>query len=259
MKIVLCTFNLVVILILAEKYIIMKSILILLFCSCFLVSSAQINLLKQTVKQAKKVLPVQKLSEKEIANALKEALTIGGNKASKKASIKGGFYKNHQIKISFPPEAEKMKTTLIKSGMNSQIDDFEKSLNHAAELASKEVQEIIVVAIIDMTVQDAFSILKGNDNAATIYLRQQTEKQLYQRFKPIVKQAIDKVGVTKHWNPLATRYNALPFTKAVNPDLEDYVTQKTIDGLFVLIAQEEKNIRENPKARVSELLQKVFK
>ena len=121
------------------------------------------------------------------------------------------------------------------------------------------VQEIIFIAISKMSIQDAVSILRGDDNAATTYLRQQTAKQLYSKFKPIIKRAIAQVEVTKHWNPLVKRYNDLPLIKAVNPDLEDYVTQKTIDGLFVLIAQEEKNIRENPKARVSKLLQKVFK
>lgn len=236
----------------------MKKIITLIFCvSCF-ASSAQINLLKQAAKEANNVIAGNKLSEKEIAKGLKEALTIGGNKATKSASQKGGFYKNHQIKIPVPPEAEKMKATLIKSGMKPQIDAFEKSMNSAAEIASKEVQEIIFLAISEMSIKDAISILKGADDAATKYLRQQTEKQLYNKFKPVVKQAMEQIGVSKYWNPLTTRYNALPLTKAVNPDLEDYVTQRTIDGLFVLIAQEEKNIRENPQARVSELLQKVF-
>jgi len=237
----------------------MKTIITLIFCACFFASSAQINLLKQAAKEANNVITGKKLSEKEIVKGLKEALTIGGNKATKSASRKGGFYKNPQIKIPFPPEAKKMKITLIKAGMKPQIDAFEQSLNNAAELASKEVQEIIFIAISEMSIQDAVSILRGDDNAATTYLHQQTAKPLYDKFKPIIKSAIAQVEVTKYWNPLVRRYNALPLIKAVNPDLEDYVTQKTIDGLFVLIAKEEKNIRENPKARVSELLQKVFK
>ena len=109
-----------------------------------------------------------------------------------------------------------------------------------------------------MSINDAFAILKGNDNAATQYLKKQTSSDLHTEFKPIIKTAIAKVEVTKYWNPLVKRYNALPLTKKVNPDLEEYITAKTIEGLFVLIAQEEKNIRKNPKARVSELLQKVF-
>ena len=237
----------------------MKTIISLIFCVCFFSSSAQINLLRKAAKEANNVVSGQKLSEKEIVKGLKEALNIGGNNATKSASRKGGFYKNPQIKIPFPPEAKKMKITLIKAGMKPQIDAFEQSLNNAAELASKEVQEIIFIAISEMSIQDAVSILRGDDNAATTYLRQQTERQLYSKFKPIIKNAIAQVKVTKHWNLLVKRYNTLPLTKVVNPDLEDYVTQETIDGLFMLIAQEEKNIRENTKARVSELLQKVFK
>ena len=110
-----------------------------------------------------------------------------------------------------------------------------------------------------MSINDAFAILKGHDNAATQYLKKQTSSDLHTEFKPIIKTAIAKVEVTKYWNPLVKSYNAIPFTKAVNPDLEDYVTQKTIDGLFVLIANQEKEIRNNPKARTSALLQKVFK
>ena len=105
---------------------------------------------------------------------------------------------------------------------------------------------------------DAFEILNGNDNAATQYLKKQTSTDLETKFKPIINTAIGKVEVTKYWNPLIKRYNALPLTKTINPDLEEYITGKTIEGLFILIAEEEKNIRKNPKARVSELLQKVF-
>ena len=111
----------------------------------------------------------------------------------------------------------------------------------------------------NMSIKDAMSILKGNDKAATIYLKEQTSKDLYVKFKPVVKKSIEKVKLTKYWNTLSGRYNALPMTSNVNPDLEDYVTTKAINGLFLLIAKEEKSIRNNPKARVSEILQKVFK
>jgi hypothetical protein len=110
-----------------------------------------------------------------------------------------------------------------------------------------------------MTINDAFTILKGEDDAATTYLRKQTNAQLYAKIKPITSNAIQQVEVTKYWTPLLKSYNAIPFTKAINPDLEDYVTDKAIEGLFVLIANQEKKIRNNPEARVSALLQKVFK
>ena len=143
--------------------------------------------------------------------------------------------------------------------MQSQITDFEKSINSAAELATKQVLVIFVDAITSISIQDAFKILKGENTAATSYLKKQTNAQLYNKIKPITKKAIHKVEVTKYWNPLVKTYNSFPFTKAVNPDLEDYVTNKTIEGIFVLIANQEKEIRNNPKARTSALLQKVFK
>tara|TARA_B110000238_G_C16082968_1_gene420340 strand:- start:1066 stop:1497 length:432 start_codon:yes stop_codon:yes gene_type:complete len=143
--------------------------------------------------------------------------------------------------------------------MQSQITDFEKSINSAAELATKQVLVIFVDAITTMSIQDAFQILKGDNTAATSYLRKQTNTQLYTKIKPIASKAIQQVEVTKYWNPLVKTYNTIPFTKTVNPDLEDYVTNKTIEGLFVLIANQEKEIRNNPKARTSALLLKVFK
>ena len=160
---------------------------------------------------------------------------------------------------TIPYEAEKMKSTLIKVGLDIKVKQFEESLNSAAEEASKFAKEIFITAVKNMAITDAFKILKGEDNAATMYLKKQTSKELYKKFKPVVKKAIDKVHVTKYWGQLSGRYNALPMTNKVNLDIEDYVTNKTIDGLFVLIAKEEKNIRNNPDARVSELLQKVFK
>ncbi len=220
---------------------------------------AQINLLKSASLQAKQLLNVPELSKEEVAKGLKEALVVGADNAIKSASAKDGFYANKAIQIPFPAEAEKMKTTLQKAGMQSQIIAFEKSVNSAAELAAKEVFVVFVDAVTSMTIKDAFSILKGDNAAATSYLKKQTNTQLYTKIKPIVSKAIQQVEVTKYWNPLVKAYNTIPFTKAVNPDLEDYVTNKTIEGLFVLIANQEKEIRNNPKARTSALLQKVFK
>jgi len=184
---------------------------------------------------------------------------VGATNSSSDASQKGGFNTNSLIRIPFPKDAEKMKTTLVKVGMQSQVTQFEKTLNAAAEDASQFAKEIFIDAVKKMTIKDAMSILKGKDNAATNYLKEQTSKELYLKFKPAVKQSIAKVNLTKHWNMLVNRYNALPLSQKVNPDLEDYITNQAINGLFVLIANEEKEIRNNPKARVSEILQKVFK
>ena len=237
----------------------MKILLSILMLCLTLGSTAQINLLKAASVQAKQLLNAPNLSKTEVAKGLKEALVVGAEKAIKSASVKGGFYGNKTIRIPFPAEAEKMKTTLQKAGMQSQITAFEKSINSAAELAAKEVFVVFVDAVSSMSIKDAFEILKGNNTAATSYLKKQTNRQLYTKIKPIVGKAIQQIEVTKYWNPLVKSYNAIPFTKTVNPDLEDYVTNKTIEGIFVLIANQEKEIRNNPKARTSALLQKVFK
>jgi len=219
---------------------------------------AQIDLLKVASIKSSALLSTS-ADKDEVAKGLKEALVIGASKAIKNSSAKDGFYTNILIRIPFPVEAEKMKKTLQKAGMKSQIKGFEKSINSAAELASKKVLVIFVDAINAINIKDALQILKGGNTAATSYLKKHTSLQLYNKIKPIVKKAIQQVEVTKHWNPLLNSYNTIPFTKSVNPDLEDYVTNKTIDGIFVLIASQEKEIRNNPKARTSVLLLKVFK
>ena len=259
MKNVFYTLILVLILILAKKSI-MKIIFSVILS--VLVSSASAQSwkeLKSAATKAKEVITTKELSKSEIASGLKEALEVGASNSSELASEKGGFNNTNLIRIPFPAEAEEMKLTLIKVGLKLQVKQFEESLNSAAEEASKFAKEIFITAVKNMTITDALKILKGEDNAATIYLKKQTSKELYKKFKPIVKKAIEKVHVTKYWNQLSLRYNALPMTNKVNTDIQDYVSNKTIDGLFILIAKEEKNIRNNPDARTSELLQRVFK
>ena len=235
-------------------------IILLAIVICFThVCSAQLNLLKVASTKANSLLISSSLNKEEVAKGLREALVVGAENATKRASSKGGFLNNKAIRIPFPAEAEKMKKILQKAGMQSQIVAFEKSINSAAELASKEVLIIFVDAVTTMTIKDAFTILKGKDDAATTYLRKQTNAQLYAKIKPITSNAIQQVEVTKYWTPLVKSYNAIHFAKAINPDLEDYITHKTIEGLFVLIANQEKEIRHNPEARISTLLQKVFK
>ena len=236
----------------------MKTIFLVLSLLAAQLCSAQIDLLKMASTKASTLLS-SSATKDEVAKGLREALVVGADKATESTSAKGGFYDNKIIRIPFPAEAEKMKKTLQKAGMQSQITDFEKSINSAAELATKEVLIIFVDAITNMSIQDAFQILKGANTAATSYLKKQTNVQLYDKIKPIAKKAFQQVEVTKYWNPLVKTYNTIPFTKPVNPDLEDYVTNKTIEGIFVLIANQEKEIRDNPKARTSALLQKVFK
>ena len=198
------------------------------------------------------------LSENEVIEGLTTALSNGAEYAVKKASAVNGFNDNEIIRIPFPSEAKKIETALSKMGFENQINSFETKMNAAAELASKEALNILGLAIKNMNITDAYSILKGEDNAATTYLRSETNEYLYESFKPIVITSMQQFEVAQKWNGLVTKYNAIPLTQKINPDLEDYITNKAIDGLFVLIAEQEKEIRLNPYARTSEILTKVF-
>lgn len=198
----------------------------------------------------------------DVAKGLIEALQIGAKKSTEKASVVDGFYKNTDIFIPFPEDAIKVKKTLEKAGLKKQVTEFELSLNRAAEEASKNALPIMVEAIKGITINDAMGILNGSKNAATLYLKDKTTSNLQVTFKPIVKEAISKVKVTKYWENVANAYNKLNMLsggKKVNPDLESYITDKAIEGLFKLIAKEEEQIRDNPAARTTDLLKKIFK
>ncbi|MBW8051407.1 MAG: DUF4197 domain-containing protein [Cytophagales bacterium] len=222
-------------------------------CAC-----GQINLNKFKNAAEKAIKGEQPLTNDEIISGLKEALTVGTNNSTASASKMDGYFKNSEIKIPYPPEAAKMEQKLRSMGMNKQVDDFVMSLNRAAEEAAKEAAPIFVTAVTNMTITDGMKILKGEDDAATTYLNTNTSGQLYDKFKPVVQKAIQKVKVTQYWNPLVTAYNKIPLVEKMNPDIEDYTTHKCIDGLFILIATEELKIRKDPAARVSEILKKVF-
>jgi hypothetical protein len=198
------------------------------------------------------------LTNDEVIRGLREALTVGTNNSSSLTSKLDGFYKNPEIFIPFPEEAIKVKNTVEDLGMKKQVDEFVMTLNRAAETATKEAAPIFVNAIKEMTIADGFAILRGNDNAATQYLKDKTSAQLKVKFNPVVKNAIQKVEVTKYWNPVINTYNKVPFVEPMNPNLEDYITTKAMDGLFLMIEKEEAKIRKDPLARVTDLLKKVF-
>lgn len=198
------------------------------------------------------------LSNEEVVQGLREALNVGTNNSTASASKADGFYKNPLIFIPFPPEAQKVKNTVVDLGMQQQVNDFEMSLNRAAEEAAKTAAPVFLDAIKGMSIQDGFSILKGADNAATDYLKNRTSTDLTAKFTPIIKDAIQKVEVTKYWNPIITAYNKVPFVEKQNPNLEQYITARALEGLFKLIAEEEKKIRTNPLAQVTDILKRVF-
>lgn len=198
------------------------------------------------------------LTNEEVVKGLKEALSIGAQKSAEAAAQVDGFYKNPKIFIPWPAEAKTMRDKLVKLGMEKKVEEFETSLNRAAEEASKEAFNILVDAVKGMSVGDGFAILNGGDTAATHYLREKTFDPLKVKFSPIVKTAIEKVNVTAYWNPLVTTYNKIPGVAKQNPDLQDYVTTKAINGLMILISEQEAKIRNDAAAQVSDLLRKVF-
>lgn len=198
------------------------------------------------------------LTNEEVISGLKEALTRGAKTSAESASLTDGFYKNAKIFIPFPPEAQQMKDKLIKLGFETKVAEFEQSVNRAAEEAAKSAFDVFSAAVKDMTVGDGFAILNGGDTAATHYLREKTTDPLTEKFKPIVRTAMEKTNVTAYWTPLATTYNKIPGVTKQNPDLEAYVTAKAIDGLMILISEQEAKIRQDPAAQVSDLLRKVF-
>jgi len=197
-------------------------------------------------------------TNEEIISGLKEALNTGTNKTTSTVSKADGYLKNPRLFIPFPPEAEDMKKKLIKLGMEKKVNEFETSLNRAAEKAAESAAPVFLDAIKKMTVSDGMAILKGPDTAATHYLKQTTTAELYNMYKPIVKDAIAKVKVTENWDPLVKKYNKIPGVKKQNPDLEDYVTRKALAGLFLLVSDEEAKIRKDPAERLTDILKKVF-
>lgn len=197
------------------------------------------------------------IAQADIAAGLKEALTIGATKGAAALSATDGFFKNAALKILLPPEAAKIERTLRSVGMGRQVDQAILSINRAAEDACKTAAPIFVNAIKQMTVTDAIGILKGADTAATSYLKRTTSTPLTSAFKPVIDSSLQKTDATKHWTSLVNAYNKFSLQK-INPSLSDYVTEKALTGIYSQIALEEKNIRQNPAARATDLLKKVF-
>lgn len=201
------------------------------------------------------------LTNAEVINGLKDALQIGIQNAVNVTSITDGFLKNDAIRLPFPADAIKVKEKALELGMNAQVDKFETTLNRAAEEATKSALPIFKDAILNMSIQDGFTILKAGNGAATAFLKDKTQQQLITAFAPAVKTAISQVKLTEYWNPLMNKYNGIMTVtggQKVNPDLNAYVTQLAIDGLFKMVEQEENKIRIDPMARVNDLLKKVF-
>ena len=232
-----------------------KSILFLLLVILFSFRSEG-----QFLKDIKKMIDPGKtgLSEKDAISGIKEALEKGTGESVGFVSKLDGYFGNLEIKIPFPQEAQDIESKLRTLGLGNQVDQAVLSINRAAEDAAKSAQPIFVSAIRGMNVTDAINIVKGKNDAATSYLKNSTTPELKSKFNPVIKASLDKVNATKYWADLIHAYNQIPFVKKQNPDLAAYATVKAIEGLFVMIAKEELNIRKNPAARTTELLKKVF-
>ena len=231
-------------------------LLISLF-SCSIIEDVSTTIINPTNNSSSKI----DLTNEEVISGLKEALNVGIKNAVNLSSVTDGFLKNDVIRLPFPPDAIKVREKAINFGLSKQVTTFEETLNRAAEEATKKALPIFVDAIKNMSVSDGFSILKGGDGAATKFLKSQTSNQLVIAFAPVVKEATTKVQLTAYWNPLITKYNtAMTFSggQKLDPDLDAYITQKAIEGLFYLVEIEENKIRKDPLARVSDILVKVF-
>ena len=198
------------------------------------------------------------LSQAEIGNGLKEALNNGITKQVSKLTATDGFFKNEAVKILLPEELQTVDKKLRQIGMGKLADEGLKVINRAAEDAVKEATPIFVDAVKQMSFNDAKNILMGNESSATTYLQNTTSTALYTKFNPVIKNSYTKVGADKVWKEIITKYNSIPLVKKVNPDLTDYTTKKAMEGVFKMIAVEEKDIRTNLASRSSDLLRKVF-
>jgi hypothetical protein len=238
----------------------MKKILLGFILFASLISCDIINNTIQTVDLSNKGNSPS-LTNDEVISGLKEALQVGIKNSVELTSITDGFLKNETIRLPFPQDAIKVKEKAIEFGLSGQVEKFETTLNRAAEEATKEALPIFKDAILNMSVQDGFTILKGGDGAATKFLKDQTTAKLVTAFSPKVKEATSKVKLTESWTPIINRYNqAMTLTggQKLNPDLDAYITEKAITGLFYMVEKEENKIRKDPAARVTDILMKVF-
>ena len=212
--------------------------------------------LQQVVNQ----LPqgTQGLGNADIANGLREALSLGIDKQVAKLTQTDGFFKNELVKIMLPDELQKVDKALRDIGLGKLADEGLKVLNRAAEDAVSQATPIFVDAVKGITFNDAKTILLGSDDAATQYLTSTTKTALYDKFNPVIKNSFEKVGADEIWKNLITKYNSIPLTNDVNPNLTDYVTGEALKGVYTMIAVEEKEIRTKVSSRTSDLLRRVF-
>lgn len=198
------------------------------------------------------------LTDAEILAGLRDAIQVGAQSAAKAANKQDAYFKNPKLFIPFPAEAQNVADKVRQLGFNSLVDNFVLTLNRGAEDAAGKAAPIFVDAVKKMGWEDVRGILKGNDNAATEFFKKHTRKPLYDAFYPVIKNSLDQVQATKYWTDITGTYNKIPLVKPVNTDLTAYATNKALDGLFLLLADEEAKIRKDPVNRITEILKRVF-
>jgi RNA binding exosome subunit len=235
------------------------SFLITALAILVLAQAARADLLGDLLKGVK--APSSKgsvLDNDTVVSGLKEALSVGTKSAVASVSNTDGYFGNQMIKILMPEKIKNVADVLGKMGFQKQVDDFVLAMNRAAEKAAPEATNYFVGAIKEMTLQDGQKILNGGNTAATDYFKSKTSDKLYTAFKPIVSRSMEEVGVARAYKNMMSSYSSLPFVKSESLDVDNYVTNKALDGLFYMVGQEEQKIRTNPAARTTELLKKVF-
>lgn len=238
------------------KTFVLRLVIILLLFHCS--QEAHAATLGHFFKNILKIFQDTQLTDEEIRAGLKEALTIGIDNAVQNVSKTDGYYRNPQIKIPLPKLARQAEDILRAAGFGQKVDAFEMSMNRAAERAAPHALPIFWDAIKQMTFEDARRILHGSEYEATVYFKEKTHKQLQTLFKPLVHNAMEQVDVTRNYQKINMMVQNMPSLKSMDLDIDNYVTEHALNGLFLMLAEEEKKIRNNPKARVTELLKKVF-
>ena len=226
---------------------------------CFFLLSSQLygGLFDNLMKGVTKPSSEGRLSDGTIVSGLKEALSISTEKAVTSVSKVNGYYENPLIKILVPEKLQQIAGVLRKMGFSEKVDEFELSMNRAIEMAAPKATSIFVDSIKEMSFEDAKKILNGGDTAATGYFKEKTSNKLHDTFRPIVSDSMNKVNVTKSYKDMVSKYSSLiPFSGTQSVDLDEYVTSKGLDGLFLMMAEEEKKIRNNPLERTTDLLKK---
>ena len=235
------------------KRIVYSVLLVFVFCT----SAAYAGLLDSFMKSVSSPAS-DGLSNDTVVNGLKEALSVGTEKAVKEVSQADGYFANEAIKILMPENIQKVSNVLRKVGYQKEVDEFVLSMNRAAEKAAPMAATFFVSAIKEMSFEDARGLLKGGDTAATEFFRKKTHDKMYEAFKPVVSSSMSEVGVTRSYKNMMSKYESIPFVDKQSLDLDHYVTEKSLDGLFYMVGQEEKKIRTDPAARVTDLLKTVF-